>query len=177
MWHACTDVLKKRTHRWPEFKENINISSNDSFLFYHAGFLSFISSYGRRIISFHRDIQRNAVSGQFRQLRNNDIHSISPVSLPRFAGSHPKHQTEFRVSTPVSMGARIVALPPASYLGKRSAELKAESVWNRGYIGASYQGRFMHEECFWSTWPGTRSDDKLVLSPSTHLLANKTPAQ
>lgn len=127
MWHACTDVQKKRTHHWPEFKENINISSNDSFLFYHAGFLSFISSYGRRIISFHRDIQCNAVTGQFRQLGNNDIHSISPVSLPRFAGSHPKHQTEFHVSTPASMGARIVALPPASLLLSWQKKCRVES--------------------------------------------------
>lgn len=69
----------------------------------------------------------STVTGQFRQLRNNDIHSICPVSLPRFAGSHPKHQTEFRVSTPASMGARIVALPPVSLLLSWQKKCRVES--------------------------------------------------
>lgn len=59
------------------------------------------------------------------------------------------------------------------YLGSRSAELKAESVWHRGYIGASYQGGSMQEECFCSTWSCTKSDDKLIFSPSPHLPASK----
>lgn len=84
---------------------------------------------------------------------------------------------QVHVSSSASIRARIVVLHPApllfSWQNSLSVELKAESVWHPGYIGASYQG-VRGEECFWSTWPCTQSDDELVLSPSPHLPATNT---
>lgn len=124
-----------------------------------------------RATSASTEVRSNTVSRQFRQLHNNN--------LPYFAGSYPKHQNRLHVSQLGSMGARAVVFHPAPLLfswQKRSlsAELKAESVWHRGYICASYQSGSMREECLWFARPNTLSNYQLVISPCPHLSARNT---
>lgn len=119
-----------------------------------SAFLSLIPSADLHNICFLQDIRAAQLAGSLGNYTKITCLFCQSATFCRiiFQTSNQLH-----VSSPASMGARAVVLPPApllfSWQNSLSAELKAESVWHPGYIGASYQGGSMLEECFWPTWP------------------------
>lgn len=153
---ACTDVQMKHTHRWLVFKENINIPS-----YAHSNFII----WGFWLLFPQQICITSASAEMFGAAQLAGSLTIICLFCQSATVCRITSQTsnQLHVSAPASIGARIVVLPPAlllfSWQNSLSAELKAESVWHLDYIGASYQDGSMREECFWSTWPCTLSDD------------------
>lgn len=102
-----------------------------------------ISSSDLSNICFHQDI-RLTVSRQFSELHNNNP-SILPVH--HILKDHILNIKPASCLLASKHGSQSSCAPSSFFVvllaKQQSAELKAESVWHPGYIGAAYQGGSM----------------------------------